>query len=374
VKLRLLGVVALAALALSASATAAVPHPQATAFLVEDARTGAILLQHHDRQRVPIASITKLMTVLLTLERARLDDVVTVSPAAAAVGEESIYLRAGERIAVRDLLEGALIQSANDAADALAAYVGGGSIARFVALMNEKARQLGLADTHFVRPDGLDAAGHVSSARDVTRLARIVMRIPFVRETVARRTAEIAGGRVLHTWNDLLGTYPGTFGVKTGHTRGAGWCEVAAARGPYGAVYATILGSPSRAQRNSDLATLLAWGATRFRAVAAVGAGRVYAWAKAPFGRKPLALVAPRRLVRIVRVDRQLTERVTAPPVVSLPVARGQRLGEVRVYAGARLVASSPLVAQRAISPPGLAGRVEWYGGRALHHAWGWVA
>src|SRR5262249_31986674 len=153
--LRLL--VVAAALVLGAPAAASAPAPAARAFLVQDARTSAVLLERNDRERLPIASITKLMTVLLTLERAKLDDVVTVSPAAAAAGESSTSLAPGERMTVRDLLEGALIQSANDAADALAAYVGGGSIQRFVALMNERARQLGLTDTHFVRPDGLDA-------------------------------------------------------------------------------------------------------------------------------------------------------------------------------------------------------------------------
>jgi serine-type D-Ala-D-Ala carboxypeptidase (penicillin-binding protein 5/6) len=372
VKLRLL--VVAAALALGAPAAASAPAPEARAFLVQDARTGAILLERNDRERVPIASITKLMTVLLTMERAKLDDVVTVSPAAAAVGESSINLAPGERMTVRDLLEGALIQSANDAADALAAYVGGGSISRFVELMNERARQLGLTDTHFVRPDGLDAPGHVSSARDVTRLARIVMRIPFVRETVRERVATISGGRTLHTWNDLLSTDPGVVGVKTGHTSQAGWSQVAALRGPYGLVYATILGSPSRTQRNADLAQLLAWGADRFRAVAAVRRGRVYAWAAAPYGRKPVALVAPARIVRIVRLGRMLTERVVAPRTVSLPVAPGERLGEVRVYAGRRLVARSPLVARAAVARPGLGGRLEWYGGQAVHHAWSCVS
>ncbi len=99
-------------------------------------------------------------------------------------------------------------------------------------MMNRRARQLGLADTNFVRPDGLDAAGHVSSARDVTKLARILMQKRVVRQIVAMRDATIEGGRRLHTWNDLLGNFPGVIGVKTGHTTAAGWSEVAAVRGP----------------------------------------------------------------------------------------------------------------------------------------------
>ncbi len=157
--------------------------------------------------------------------------------------------------------------------------------------MNAKARQLGLQDTHFVRPDGLDAPGHVSSAADVTKLARVVMRIPFVRNTVRQRTATIAGGRTLHTWDDLLTQFPQTIGVKTGHTGLAGWCQVAAARSGGVTVYATLLGSPDRSDRNDDLESLLVWGLSRFRVVPAVQPGRTYASVAVGYGKAPLGLV-----------------------------------------------------------------------------------
>src|SRR5689334_18280355 len=193
------------------------------------------------------------MTVLLTLEHTRPSDVVTVSPAAASVGESSANLVPGERLTVRELLEAALIQSANDAADALADYVAHGDRARFIAMMNAKARKLGLRDTHYVRPDGLDAPGHFSSAHDVTLLARILMHHPVVRQIVRMRTASIAGGaETLHTWNDLLYSYPGIYGVKTGHTSEAGWSEIAAARRSGLSIYATLIGSPDRGRRNAD--------------------------------------------------------------------------------------------------------------------------
>src|SRR4029078_4722750 len=214
-------VAAAAALALATPALAALPQVHARAYVIEDGATGQVLADYREQARVPIASLTKLMTVLLTVENTKPSDVVTVAPGAAAVGESSIELRPRERLTVRDLLEGALIQSANDAADALAYYVGKGSEARFVAMMNARARQLCLSDTHYARPDGLDAPGHVSSARDVTKLARLLMRKPIVRSIVRRRTATIAGGRVLHTWNDLLASFPGVFGVTTGHTSAA---------------------------------------------------------------------------------------------------------------------------------------------------------
>jgi len=367
-KLRVAAAVA-AALVLGSSALAA-PRVGGRAYLVVSA-SGDVLLQRAADERVPIASITKLMTVLVTLEHAKLDDVVTVESQAAETGESSIYLEQGEQLTVRELIEAALIQSANDAAVALAQYVGHGSVPAFVALMNAKARELGLTETHFENPDGLDAAGHYSSARDVTKLAQVLMHDAFVRSVVRRRVAHITG-RTLHTWNDLLATFPGLIGVKTGHTNKAGWSEVAAARGRGVTIYATLLGEPSRSARNADLAQLLAWGLAQYRVVPVVSAGRVYATANVPWGKKPLRLVASKDIVRVARLGRPLTERVVTTTVVSLPVHAGERLGEVRVLDRGKVVAGAPLVADRTISSPGTLGRVGWYAERTLDHIGGW--
>jgi D-alanyl-D-alanine carboxypeptidase len=241
-------------------------------------------------------------------------------------------------------------------------------------MMNAEARKLDLRDTHFANPDGLDAPGHYSSAHDVTRLARIAMKNPVIRGIVARPTATIVGGRTLTTWNDLLGRFPGVFGVKTGHTGAAGWSEVAAARAHGVTIYATLLGAPTREGRNADLEELLAWGISRYRTVNLVSPERIYATAAAPYGRARLPLVADGRVTRIVRVDRPLVERLVAPTAVPLPVRKGERLGEVRVYAGPKLIARRPLVAARSIDRPGLVGRTEWYAGRTLHHIAGWFS
>jgi serine-type D-Ala-D-Ala carboxypeptidase (penicillin-binding protein 5/6) len=364
---------AAAALALAAPVLAAPPQPRGSSFVVENGTTGEVLLARNARERVPIASITKLMTVLLTVERTRPDDVVVVSPFAADIGESSANLRPGERLTVRELLEAALIQSANDAADALAYYVGRGNEGRFVALMNARARKLGLRDTHFVRPDGLDAPGHVSSAHDVTLLARVVMHRPLVRQIVRQRAATISGGRTLRTWNDLLSTYPGLFGVKTGHTSAAGWSEVAAGRRQGVTVYATLLGSPDRYVRNADLARLLDWGFSRYRPAPVVVKGRPYARAELGYGHEPLALVARSPLRPSLRVDFPLVRRVIAVDAASLPVTRGQTLGRVQIFQRGKLVGESALVASRSVARPGPAGRAGWYARRTLHHMWGWV-
>ena len=367
-------VVAAAALALAGPVLAAPPQVTGRAYVVENGSTGEVLLAHNPRASVPIASITKLMTVLLTLEHTKPGDTVVVDPQAASVGESSANLRAGERLTVRELLEAALIQSANDAADALALHVGHGSQQRFVAMMNARAKQLGLASTHFVRPDGLDAPGHLSSARDVTLLARILMHRPIVRQIVRQRAATISGGRGLHTWNDLLSTYPGIFGVKTGHTSAAGWSQVAAARRGLVTIYATLLGSPDRAVRNADLVELLDWGFSRYRSAAVVVRGHAYARAELGYGRRPVALVAAGSLTPSVRVGFALVRRIVAADAADLPVQRGQALGEVRVYQHGHLLGAVPLIASRSVAQPSLGGRVGWYATRTLDHMGGWFS
>jgi serine-type D-Ala-D-Ala carboxypeptidase (penicillin-binding protein 5/6) len=354
-------------LALAPAARAAAPPVTASAYLIEDARTGEVLAASNQHERVPIASITKLMTVLVTLQHHKLTDVVRVDPRAAAVGESTIDLGPHERITVHDLIEGALIQSANDAADALALSVAP-SFPSFARLMNAEAARLGLHDTHFVRPDGLDAAGEYSSAADVTKLARTLMHTRFIRRTVNRQTATISRGRSLHTWNDLLALYGPTMGVQTGHTGAAGWCEVAAARGRGVTVYATLLGSPTRSRRNGDLESLLVWALGQFRVVPVVQAVRDYAEVRMPYGIAPLQLVAERPLLAVARVGRPLVERVVAPVSASLPIERGQALGRVQIWDGKRLVGSRALVASRPVRAAGLRRRVGWYLGKAFHH------
>jgi D-alanyl-D-alanine carboxypeptidase (penicillin-binding protein 5/6) len=319
-----------------------------------------------------MASITKLMTALVVLDRVHLDDVVTVTGGAAALGESTANLVPGERLTVRELLQAALIQSANDAATALAVHVAGSESA-FVALMNEKAKALGLRDTHFVNPHGLDAPGHYSSARDLTILAELAMRKPIVREIVRMESGTISGGRVLESWNDLLSTFPGVIGVKTGHTSGAGWSQAAAARGPGFVVYATLLGEPTRDARNSDLARLLSWAISQYQRLPLVERGRRYASVELPYGKGPLPVVARRTVEKPVRIGHALVEEVVSQRFVSLPVEKGRRLGSVRVYREGRMIASVPLVAARSVSEPGFLSRVGWYAGETAETVWGWL-
>ncbi len=364
---RMLLASAAGAFCLAAPAQGAVPTVHSSAYVVVDARTGDVLAASRQHTHLPIASITKLMTVLITLEHHKLTDEVTVDPRAAAVGESTIGLHRGERLTVRDLLKAALIQSANDAADALALSIAPDYTA-FAMLMNAKAAELGLRDSHFVRPDGLDLPDEYSSAADATKLGRLVMRTRFVRETVREETKTIAGGRVLHTWDDLLSQFPQAIGVKTGHTGAAGWCQVAAARGRGVTIYATLLGAPTRSVRNADLQALLEWGIAQFRVVPIVQRARDYADVELPYGDAPLALHVAKPFFGVVRVGLPLTERVIAARSVSLPVHAGDVLGRVEVRSGGRLLVRRDLVASRTVNKPRLIRRLGWYAGRAGHN------
>jgi D-alanyl-D-alanine carboxypeptidase (penicillin-binding protein 5/6) len=353
-------------------AAAATPPPvTAPAYVVRGGDGVVLAARAPDVQRAP-ASITKLMTVIVALEHARLDDVVTVSPLAASVGESSVRLRAGERLTVRDLAIATLVPSANDAATALAVHAGDGSVSRFVALMNTKARVLGLTSTRFANPHGLDQAGHVSSARDVTTLLAASLRSPFIRHWSTRTSATIAGGRTLTTTDTLLGRLP-IVGAKTGHTNDAGWSQVAAVQRDGVRVTASVLGASSEGQRDSDLAALLSWGLGQYHPVEAVSR-RTYGLAEIGYGRDPVRLVAEREVVRTVRVGMPLIERVVLSSALRLPVARGQRVGEVRVSEGRKLIARVPLVTATAVPEVGSAGKVAWYARRTVHHLVGLVS
>ena len=199
-------------------------------------------------------------------------------------------------------------------------------------------------------------------------LLRAALANPVIRRYAATERAELSGDRKVETTDDLLSRFPPLLAGKTGHTNGAGWSEVAAARTGAVTVYAAVLGEPSRERRNDDLQALLAWGLVQYRHVRAIDAARVYATVRSPYGRPAETLVAARSVVRLQRVGVPLVERVVAPTDVILPVRRGERLGDVRVYERGRLVARAPLLATRSIPKPDTLGRTRWYATRTLHH------
>ena len=368
----LLGVVALAVLATPVQASTRPAErpslPAAAWYLVGE--DGAVLAQQSSRRSRAIASITKLMTAIVALEEARPSEPVQVSLQAAGVGGSTVYLRGGEMLTVGELVRAMLIPSANDAASALVLHVGDGSTAQFVFLMNEKALELGLVDTTFVNPHGLDEPGHVSSARDATVLIRHALGVPAIRDALEEPSFSLAGGQVFPTTDDLLTSWQPLLGGKTGHTKGAGWSEAAAAARRGATVYGTVLGVDTREGRNDALRELLDFGLDRYQRVAVIEATRVYGEADTEYGQKRVELIASSTLVRTVREDVPLLERTYVPTMVGLPVRAGERLGRVEVWEGERLVASSNLVAAESVSEPGNLGQAVWLAERTAENVW----
>ena len=220
------------------------PEIGAHAALVTDLDAGEVLYSYHAKDPLAPASTAKLMTALLVLQNTRPTDVVTVSANAAATEGSRMGLTEGEQLTVHDMMYGLLMPSGNDAAVALAEHVSG-SVDAFVQLMNQTAATMGLAQTHFANPDGLDADGQVSSATDLTSLAVADLRYPLFAQIVRTAHAQVAGEE-LDSTNQLLGVYPGADGVKTGTTDAAGQCLVASISRNGHRLIAVVMDSPDR--------------------------------------------------------------------------------------------------------------------------------
>lgn len=224
----------------------------AASALLVDLDAGQTLYALRPDEPRPPASTAKLMTALITLRQVPLDGTVTVSATAAGTEGSRMGLVAGETLTVRDLLYGLLVASGNDAAVALAEHVAG-SEAEFVALMNSEAERMGLSATRFANPHGLDAAGMTSSATDLLTMARAALEYPVFVEIVATQSVQIAGHDLTNT-NELLGSYAGADGIKTGTTDEAGECLVASVSRSGHRIVAVVLGS---AGRYADVRALL---------------------------------------------------------------------------------------------------------------------
>ena len=226
-----------------------------------DADTGEILWSRHPDNPGLIASTTKIMTAWLVCRAGEPERIVTVPAAAVGVEGSSLYLKAGERLTRRELLLGTMLQSGNDAALALAIDTAG-SEAAFVARMNEAARALGLQNTHYANPHGLDSEGNYSTARDLALLTAAALEEPSFRQIAATRCAAVTGDRVLTNHNKLLWQVPGCIGVKTGYTKAAGRLLVSAAERTGRTLICVTVNDP-RDWR--DHAALLDWGFGQYR-------------------------------------------------------------------------------------------------------------
>jgi D-alanyl-D-alanine carboxypeptidase (penicillin-binding protein 5/6) len=327
----------LAALALAGPAAAAQrppPVPQADAAIVVDGRDGDVMFAKNAGERQSIASTTKLMTALLTLEGSRPREVFTAADYVAAPVESQIGLRPGERMTVRDLFVALLLESANDAAATLAEGVSG-SVDEFVADMNERAGELGLEDTSYENPIGFDDPLNYSTPSDLATLTRELLRRPRFARVVDMPEAELDSGarpRTIDNRNTLVMTHPFVTGVKTGHTLGAGYVLVGSAKGRGGVrVISVVMGEPSEAARDADTLKLLRWGIARFQRVQVLDDRRTMARVDIEYRDERAALVPARDIVLTLRDGERVRRRIRAPEELEGPIEAGTRVGSVVV-------------------------------------------
>jgi D-alanyl-D-alanine carboxypeptidase (penicillin-binding protein 5/6) len=337
-----------------------IAHPiVAPSYVLMDVATGRVLASHNMHERRFPASTTKTMTALLAIEKGDLGEVVTISPNPPKVGESSVYLQAGERMTLNDLVEAAMIRSANDACVAIAEAVGG-SEKKFVAMMNARAKQLGAKDTHFMNPHGLHDPNHYTTAYDLALIAREAMKHPIfndiirTRETLISGPAKQGGVRKIFNRNKLLFRWDEADGVKTGTTRQAGGCLVASAtrvdpvtKRPW-RLLAVVLHSKGKWSDAANL--LIRQGFEKYHPTVVAHAGDVLADVKVDGGAKLVPAIAAREIrLPLLLSEQQLLTSHVQPLERVAPIAKGQPVAWLAWDLNGHKIASVPLVARDAV-------------------------
>lgn len=332
------------------------PEVPGKSALLMDMTTGTVLYEHNAHEALPPASVTKVMTMLLIMEaidsgNIKWDDVVTTSETAAAKGGSQIYLKVGETMTVSDMVKSIAVSSANDCACAMAEHLAGSEEA-FVEKMNEKAKALGMNDTHFVNCTGLDddetAKEHLTSAYDIALMSReLMLNHPNIQKFTTIWMDTVRGGAFgLANTNKLVRFYPGATGLKTGFTSGAGYCLSATAQRDGLGLIAVVMGAETSKDRFAACKSMLDYGFANFalvkpevtEGIVPVRLGRNDS-VKA-VSAEPVQLLIDKAQSNQVQIQTVLEESVTAP------VSKGQRLGTLTVKVGQQVLKEVPMVAQ----------------------------
>lgn len=344
------------------------PGLMAKSALLMDAESGRVLFEKNSNLRLPMASTTKMMTAIVVREKLKLDKQVQVSAEAAEVGEREIWLEPGEISTVENLLWALLVQSANDAAIALAeaAY---GDMGPFVDRMNAKAKEMGALNTNFKNPHGLDEEGHYSTAYDLAIIGRTLLVDPVLAKMVSSREHALpwAGHpnqRVCESHNTLLRTYPGANGIKTGYTRGAGSCVVASAKRGDTFLIAVIMNSQ---QRDLDAARLLDYGFLSTERIVVAKNGELLGKTRVSAFPECYVKAVPKKEMAVL-VFKGQGETVLLKAKIKTeaepPVEKGERLGNAACWVGDLKISEEEIVAETAkgkTAPPISAAYVLWY-------------
>ncbi|MAB24013.1 D-alanyl-D-alanine carboxypeptidase family protein [Pseudomonas neustonica] len=344
----------------------AAPELAASSYLLIDANSGAVLVEHNADEALPPASLTKMMTSYIgsqEIKRGQIgqNDLVLVSEKAWRMGGSKMFIKVGNQVPVIDLMRGIIIQSGNDASIALAEHIAGSEDA-FADMMNGQAKRLGMTNSHFVNATGWPAEGHYSSARDLAILARAIIdddpeehyKIYGEKEFVWNEIRQ--PNRNLMLWRDST-----VDGLKTGHTEEAGYCLVASAKREDMRLISVVMGTTSEQARAAETQKLLTWGFRFFETKTFYQPGQVISTARVWKGQQEQVDLGLQNGLQLTlpkgQLDR-LEAGITMQTPIQAPIKAGDVLGQVEVKLGDEIVHSAPLVALSDVAEAGFVGRL----------------
>ncbi len=328
------------------------PDVSAESAILVDANTGQILYEKNIDESLSPASITKIMTAIIVLENVKdFSEMVTISESVAELSQEGMQLNAGETLSVEDLFNAMVIGSANDASEALAEYVGDGSVDKFVELMNAKAQEIGALNTSFKNPHGLTEEGHVTTARDIAVIAQYALGLDYLKEVMLKSEYRIfreGTDTEIETTNNLLNSYEGITGMKTGYTSKAGYCFVGSATRDDKSFIAVVLKSKSAKSRFTEAAALMDYGFDNFQMTEIQAAKSPITELEIKNG-KPVPLVTEKAFSLMLQEDEesQISKNVILEKDVKAPVKKDTVLGKVQYLKDGSVIGEVNLVAEK---------------------------
>lgn len=351
------GLLLLQSTAVRAETAVSGPEFNAKSVVLMEASTGEILFESNPDEELPIASVTKIMTMLLIMEaldsgKIAIDEMVTASERAESMGGSTMFLEVGEQLSVHDMLKGIAVASANDGSVAMAEHIAG-SEAGFVDMMNQRAKELGMTHTNFVNTNGLDDDNHYSSARDVALMSRELIKHEKIFEYTTIWTDSLRDGKFeLANTNKLIRFYSGANGLKTGSTSKAMCCLSATALRDDMQLIAVVLGAPTSKERFASASALLDYGFANYAVYSGIRAGE-------DGGCVPVEKGVEESVAAIAKTDcsaliskgaRDSVEKVVElEETLSAPVAAGQVLGKLKLVQDGKTLAETELIAEKEI-------------------------
>lgn len=335
---------------------------QASSAIVMEQDTGKVLFEKNSNEKLPPASMTKIMTMLLIMEeigkgKLKLDDKVRTSEHAASMGGSQIFLEPGEEMTVNEMLKGIAIASGNDASVAVAEHIAG-SEEGFVDMMNKKAKDLGLKNTHFQNPTGLPAKNHYSTAYDMAVMAKELMKYPFIRKYTGKYEDYLREDTEKKFWlvntNKLVRFYPGVDGVKTGFTTEAKYCLTASAEKNGMRVISVVMGAPTSKERNNQVTKLLDYAFGQYTTKRLYKKGETIKTVKVGKGKKEkIDLVSSDNVSLLMKKGENLNkvkQEVIAEQKVKAPIKKGDALGTLVIKKDKDVLLKQTIVAKEDVA------------------------